>query len=72
MFFPNGYSNVGDVNEFEIEMKDFQGRNMSSSLTIEEAYDISKLRILRLYLYTTNKKAKNSEEQNKEDTVNQL
>ncbi|MES9904587.1 MAG: hypothetical protein ABW168_18155 [Sedimenticola sp.] len=51
-FFPEGKSKLGNVNNFIIEIRDFKGDTVDLTRTIEDLYNGSKLKMLRLYLYT--------------------
>ncbi|XP_053392341.1 uncharacterized protein LOC128555016, partial [Mercenaria mercenaria] len=57
-FFPSGVSQRGILQEFELELKDFQGICVNMEKTINELYIESKLKILRVYLYTKKKTEK--------------
>ncbi|XP_053376158.1 uncharacterized protein LOC128546173 [Mercenaria mercenaria] len=61
-FFPSHISQRGILQEFETEMKDFQGMCVNMENTINELYIESKLKILRVYLYTKKKTEKVGEE----------
>ncbi|XP_053388699.1 uncharacterized protein LOC128551808 [Mercenaria mercenaria] len=57
-FFPSRISQRGILQEFETELKDFQGMCVNMENTINELYIESKLKILRVYLYTKKKTEK--------------
>lgn len=54
-FFPLGKSKRGTLEDFDIQLKDFQGTELNLDKNITELYDESKLKILRVYLYTKKK-----------------
>lgn len=51
-FFPLGISQRGILPEFETELKDFQGMCVDMEKTVNDHFEESKLKILRVYLYT--------------------
>lgn len=55
IFFPSGRNQRGCVEDFNIELKDFQGAALDPKMTVQTAYEHAKLRMLRLYLYTKKK-----------------
>ncbi|XP_078332256.1 uncharacterized protein LOC144625415 [Crassostrea virginica] len=52
LFFPNGESPKGKVNEFQTDLWDFSERVVKESMTIQEMYDETKMPMLRFYLAT--------------------
>lgn len=54
-FFPFGISQRGCFQEFESELRDFQGLHLNLEKTVGRLYEESKLKILRVYLYTKRK-----------------
>ncbi|XP_053378088.1 uncharacterized protein LOC123524937 [Mercenaria mercenaria] len=61
-FFPSGVSQRGILQEFELELKDFQCMCVNMEKTINELYIESKLKIFRVYLYSKKKTEKVGEE----------
>jgi len=57
-FFPSGVSKRGLVDEFDIVIRNFQGMPIEANMTINNLYVESKLKILRVYMYTTKKMEK--------------
>ncbi|CAC5420724.1 unnamed protein product [Mytilus coruscus] len=55
VFFPGGMSKIGNMNEFELELRDFSHQLIKSNDTIEEWYDKTGVTMLRFYLSTTPK-----------------
>ncbi|CAC5363096.1 unnamed protein product [Mytilus coruscus] len=55
VFFPGGVSKIGNMNEFELELRDFSHQLIKSNDTIEELYDKTGVSMLRFYLSTTPK-----------------
>ena len=54
-FFPGGNSQRGSAEEFHVELKDFQGQDVNLSRTVIDLYNDSKLKLMRVYLYTRRK-----------------
>ena len=59
LFFPQGLSSKGRLDEFETEMTDFKNYSLQPETTIQEAYECSKFKILRFYLTTKKKSSTN-------------
>ena len=57
-FFPSGNSKLGSVEEFDIEIRNFQGTTIDKEMNINDLYIASKLKILRVYMYTKKKTEK--------------
>ena len=56
LFFPNGSSLWGPLDKFNCSMSNFDGQAIDDgSVTVEELYEQTKHRIVRLYLKTVNK-----------------
>lgn len=55
LFFPNGSSKFGQLEEFDISMRDIHENVLSPTTTIAELYDLQKTKLLRLYLFTKRK-----------------
>ncbi|KAH3880926.1 hypothetical protein DPMN_004848, partial [Dreissena polymorpha] len=51
-FFPGGISNFGQLCDYIYEIKDFKGDSIEENKTMEDLYKDSRLKVLRLYLYT--------------------
>jgi hypothetical protein len=61
-FFPNdGQSKFGKISSMNTEMRDFKGDTLAGNRTVDELYKESKLKKLRVYLYTKTKKGQDSE-----------
>ncbi|KAH3801397.1 uncharacterized protein LOC127838578 [Dreissena polymorpha] len=56
--FPFGNSKLGSVEEFDIEIRNFQGTTIDKEMNINDLYIASKLKILRVYMYTKKKTEK--------------
>ncbi len=52
LFFPNGQSPRGTVDDFTFDIRDFGERSMEQNLSIGEIYEATKVRMLRLYMCT--------------------
>lgn len=50
LFFPNGKNKLGDINEFELELRDFTEEELDPQTMLGEQYNIRKVKMLRLYL----------------------
>lgn len=50
LFFPKGISSKGPTESYTFEMRDFSQTTMPFNITVNELYEQSKLRMLRLYL----------------------
>lgn len=50
LFFPNGKNKLGDINEFELKLRDFTEEEVDPQTTLSEQYEMRKVKILRLYL----------------------
>lgn len=50
LFFPNGKNKLGDINEFEMKLRDFTEDELDPQTTLGEQYEMRKVKILRLYL----------------------
>lgn len=62
LFFPDGFSQRGNVNDFFFVMTNFDGMEISDvHVTIEMLYEKSKQKMLRLYLRSTKKTADEDE-----------
>src|SRR6218665_985058 len=55
LFFPNGTSRKGSAKSFTFEIRDFSGNAVHDDDNIEEAYNRTKVKMLRLYLCSTRK-----------------
>jgi len=53
LFFPGGTSPEGKINEFCIEMVGFDGSSIPFDSTLEEIYNVTKVRLLRVYMLTS-------------------
>lgn len=51
LFFPEGCSSQGTLDQFRISLHDYQG-NPVKQQTVAEAYEETKLKLLRLHIYT--------------------
>lgn len=56
LFFPNGQSAKGSVEDFEFDIRDFSHNPVPPEATVSQLYEQSKLRLLRIY---TSSQAKN-------------
>ncbi|KAH3754262.1 hypothetical protein DPMN_188927 [Dreissena polymorpha] len=56
--FPPGNSKHGSVEEFDMEIKNFQGIPIDKEMNINDLYIASKLKILSVYMYTKKKTEK--------------
>ena len=63
-FFPDGNSKLGSWSDIEAEMRDFKGDILDYNKTVETVYKEVKLRMMRLYLYTSYKNAETTEVNN--------
>ena len=54
LFFPDGKSKRGKIEDYEVDIQDFRGCEMGNS-TVGELYENAKSRVLRLYLCTKKK-----------------
>nr|XP_023665982.1 uncharacterized protein LOC111843010 [Paramormyrops kingsleyae] len=52
LFFPNGKSKHLDLKSLDCEIRDFAHRIIESECTVGDLYEASKVKILRLYLFT--------------------
>lgn len=52
LFFPKGISSKGPAENYTFEIRDFSQTEIPVNLTVNELYEQSKLRMLRLYVYT--------------------
>ena len=52
LFFPDGKSSKGKLENFDFEMMDFMNRILDSDVTVQELYDSLKVKMLRIYLAT--------------------
>lgn len=50
LFFPNGVSAEGKVEDFAMSMAGFDGNPLSLELTVEELYNQTKVKLLRIYM----------------------
>ena len=50
LFFPNGKSKIGNVNDFEFCIRDFTEDELDPLTTLGEQYEKRKVKMLRLYL----------------------
>jgi len=50
LFFPNGKNKLGDLNEFEMKLRDFTEEELDPQTTLGEQYETRKVKMLRLYL----------------------
>ncbi|GLD71016.1 uncharacterized protein AKAME5_002233600 [Lates japonicus] len=53
LFFPNGFSSKGPVEEFEFDIRDYSHNEVSPEVTVSQLYEQTKLRML--HIYTTSK-----------------
>lgn len=60
LFFPKGVSSKGPAASYTFEMRDFSQTTIPFSITVNELYEQSKLRMLRLYICTMEKDLVNS------------
>lgn len=56
LFFPNGKSVHGRLENYECDLLDFQQEPLQDNLTVGEIYEITKINVLRFYLSTSEKK----------------
>ena len=54
LFFPDGISKRGKIEDFDVSITDYQGRNLGTS-TVEEWYELQSLKMLRIYFCTKKK-----------------
>lgn len=52
LFFPNGKSMLGKVEEFEVTLRDHQDETLDPALTLLEVIERFKLKMLRIYICT--------------------
>jgi hypothetical protein len=52
LFFPNGTSNKGKIEDFVCELANFDCNPIDHNITVEDAYSTSKVKTLHLYLKT--------------------
>jgi len=52
LFFPNGKSVRGSMDEFVVTLKDFKCQSVIDHTTVEHEYERSKLKMLRFYMFT--------------------
>ncbi|KAK7893048.1 hypothetical protein WMY93_022200 [Mugilogobius chulae] len=52
LFFPQGKSNKGKVDEFDFDVWDFKQNSLPRDMSVEDIYNIVKMPILRFYLAT--------------------
>lgn len=69
LFFPNGESPKGKVNDFDIDLWDFSERIVENSVTLQQMYENTKMPMLRFYLSS---KAKNNNDHVTSDTENDI
>lgn len=50
LFFPNGESKIGNVEEFNFTVRDFTEELLDPSTTLGDHYELRKVKILRLYI----------------------
>ena len=53
LFFPNGHSSKGPVEDFEFDIRDYSHNALPPEITVSQLYEQTKLRMLRIY--TTSK-----------------
>ncbi|KAL3885468.1 hypothetical protein ACJMK2_025524 [Sinanodonta woodiana] len=53
LFFPSGISKKGKVDDFDFYLADQTGEKLSDQLTLNDIYESTKLKTLRLYVVTT-------------------
>jgi len=53
MFFPNGVSKKGNVNDFNCSLCDFKEQEISESSTVEDMFNAAKMNTLRCDIFTT-------------------
>lgn len=49
LFFPNGQSFIGSVEDFDFDIRDYSHNAVSPELTVAQLYEESKLKMLRVY-----------------------
>ncbi|XP_066497604.1 uncharacterized protein [Hoplias malabaricus] len=59
IFFPNGASRFFYLKDVECDIRDFSHRCLDENLTVGDLYDVYKVKILRLYLFTKRRNADN-------------
>jgi hypothetical protein len=60
-FFPDENSKLGPLSAMEAEIRDFKGDTLDYSKKVETVYNEAKMKLLRLYLYTSYKKTERTE-----------
>lgn len=75
LFFPEGISLRGPLDNFVTSIRDFQEKEVDGSIDIESMYEKTKMRILRFYFCTKEKEVDSDEELphyiiNAEETIN--
>ena len=56
MFFPDGHSKLGSLDDMETDVRDFKGDKLDLDMTVQAHYDHFKVKMMRMYLYTSLKK----------------
>ncbi|XP_074034677.1 uncharacterized protein [Leptinotarsa decemlineata] len=56
LFFPNGVSTKGHLDDFEVKLLDYKSHECNLDLTIQQMYELSALTVLRFYMGTIYKK----------------
>ncbi|XP_069376383.1 uncharacterized protein [Paralichthys olivaceus] len=52
LFFPNGFSSKGPVEDFEFDIRNYSHNEVSPEVTVSQLYEQTKLRMLRIYTTT--------------------
>ncbi|XP_060595302.1 G2/M phase-specific E3 ubiquitin-protein ligase-like [Ruditapes philippinarum] len=55
LFFPDGMSKKGAVDEFKFDILDFKETKLPENITVSECYDLFKTGVVTFYLHTTRK-----------------
>ncbi|KAK7912570.1 hypothetical protein WMY93_012781 [Mugilogobius chulae] len=50
LFFPNGKSSKGPIEEFEFDIRDFSHNKVPLEFTVNNLYEKTKLKMLRIYI----------------------
>ncbi|XP_023810815.1 uncharacterized protein LOC111948006 isoform X1 [Oryzias latipes] len=60
LFFLNGHSSKGEVGDFEFDIRDFSHKMVPLGCTVNELYEQTKIKMLRIYLCTREKEKEDS------------
>ena len=52
-FFPEGRCKIGNLEDFNVELRHFKGDPLPATSTLEELHQTSNLKTLKAYIYTT-------------------